>query len=410
MKHILFLTDNFYPEGNAPASRTFEHAREWVKLGRKVTVITGAPNFPEGKVYNGYQNKFYQKEMIEGIEVRRVKTYIAPNEKFFRRTLDYASFMVASFFAGFFVKRPDIIVGTSPQIFTVVSAFLLSTIRSKPFVFEVRDLWPASIKAVGVSQNSILLRLIHLLVTYLYKKADLIIVVSKAFKDEISQYGILPSKIEVITNGVDLDFFKPAEFKQKRRILDVNLSGQFVVGYIGTHGLAHDLLNIVEAADLLRHHKQISFLFVGSGASKTTIDLAIKQKNLKNVISIGRVEKKQIPEMLNLCDYSLVSLKNEQVFKTVIPSKIFESMGMGRPLLCVIPNGEASEIVVSSQCGVIVSPGQPEELAQAILKLSADNELMIKFSKNAIKSSKKYSRPELAKQYLSIFDEISHQQ
>ena len=134
--HVLFLTDNFPPEGNAPASRTYEHAREWVKLGHKVTIITGAPNFPEGKVYDGYKNYWYSKELLDGIEVRRVKTYITANEGFIKRILDFMSFMVMGFVAGLFVKKPDVIVGTSPQFFTAVSAWALSAVRFKPFIFE----------------------------------------------------------------------------------------------------------------------------------------------------------------------------------------------------------------------------------------------------------------------------------
>ena len=149
--HILFLTDNFPPEGNAPATRTYEHAREWVKLGHKVTIITGAPNFPEGKVFDGFSNRWYSKAILDGIEVRRVKTYITANEGFAKRILDFMSFMVTSFFAGLFVKKPDVIIGTSPQFFTAISAWALSAVRFKPFIFELRDIWPASITAVGVA-------------------------------------------------------------------------------------------------------------------------------------------------------------------------------------------------------------------------------------------------------------------
>ncbi|MBK5285216.1 MAG: glycosyltransferase WbuB, partial [Bacteroidia bacterium] len=141
---ILFLTDNFPPEVNAPANRTYEHCREWVKKGAEVTVITCFPNFPIGKIYEGYRNKFFNCEVIEGIKVIRVWTYITANKGIVRRSLDYFSFGIASFFFGLF-KRCDVIVATSPQFFTAVSAGLLSLLRGKKFVFEVRDLWPESI-------------------------------------------------------------------------------------------------------------------------------------------------------------------------------------------------------------------------------------------------------------------------
>ena len=159
--HILFLTDNFPPEGNAPASRTFEHARVWVRLGHKVTVITCAPNFPDGKVFDGYSNDWLNRETMEGIDVIRVKTYITANEGFVKRILDFMSFMVSGFFAGLFVKKPDVVVATSPQFFTAVSVWAVSAFKRKPFVFELRDVWPASITAVGAMKKSLVIRLLE---------------------------------------------------------------------------------------------------------------------------------------------------------------------------------------------------------------------------------------------------------
>jgi len=149
--HILFLSDNFPPEVNAPASRTFEHCREWVKAGHQVTVISCVPNFPKGRVYAGYRNRLWQTEIIEGIRLLRVWSYITANEGFVKRILDYQSFMVAATLAGLLVRRVDVVVGTSPQFFTVCAAWVLSVFKRIPFVFELRDLWPESIKAVGVS-------------------------------------------------------------------------------------------------------------------------------------------------------------------------------------------------------------------------------------------------------------------
>ena len=150
--HILFLSDNFPPERNAPASRVYEHACYWVRWGHRVTVITCAPNFPEGKVYAGYRNRWYQVEEVDGIRVVRVKTFIAKNEGVVRRTLDYLSFMVAGFGAGLLQLRPDVVVATSPQFFTSVAGWAVAALRRLPFVFELRDLWPASISAVGALQ------------------------------------------------------------------------------------------------------------------------------------------------------------------------------------------------------------------------------------------------------------------
>ena len=180
--HILFLTDNFPPEGNAPATRTFEHTREWVKQGHKVTVITCAPNFPEGKVFDGYQNKWLSKERIEGIDVWRVKTYITANEGFLKRTLDFVSFMLSSFLFGLFSKKVDVVVGTSPQFFTVISAWALAKLKRVPFIFELRDIWPASITAVGAMKKSKMISLLEKIEMFLYRQADSIISVTHSFK------------------------------------------------------------------------------------------------------------------------------------------------------------------------------------------------------------------------------------
>jgi len=168
--HILFLTDNFPPEVNAPASRTYEHSREWVKSGEQVTIITCAPNFPKGKVFSGYKNKLWQTEVIDGIKVIRVWTYITANEGFFKRTLDYVSFMISAVIASFFVKKVDIVIGTSPQFFTVCAAYLVGLFKRKPWVFELRDLWPETINTVSAIKSRKLLFFLERIELFLYRK------------------------------------------------------------------------------------------------------------------------------------------------------------------------------------------------------------------------------------------------
>jgi hypothetical protein len=165
--HILFLTDNFPPEVNAPASRTFEHCCEWVKAGHRVTVITCVPNFPRGRVFDGYRNRLWQSEEIADIRVIRVWSYITANEGFVKRILDYQSFMVMATLAALFVRGADVVVGTSPQFFTVCAAYVVSRLKRIPFVFELRDLWPESIKVVGAMQDSIALRALERLEMFL---------------------------------------------------------------------------------------------------------------------------------------------------------------------------------------------------------------------------------------------------
>jgi glycosyltransferase involved in cell wall biosynthesis len=394
--HILFLTDNFPPEGNAPATRTYEHAREWVKLGHKVTIITGAPNFPEGKVFDGFSNSWYSTTILEGIEVRRVKTYMAENEGFARRILDFMSFMVTSFFAGLFVKKPDVIIGTSPQFFTAVSAWALSAVRFKPFVFELRDIWPASITAVGAMGRSLPIRILEKIETFLYRRADKIICVTHSFKSELIARGVDWKKIDVVSNGVDLSKYKPALHKDEAFAEKYGLTDKFVVGYVGTHGLAHSLGQIVEAAELLSDLKDVRILFAGGGAAKADVENLVEDKQLLNVVLIPRQPKELMPQLWSLCDISLISLKDTSLFKTVIPSKIFESMGMGLPMVMTSPIGEATEIVASSNAGLIVRPESPEQVAQVIRLLYEDRKYLLELGNNSFKAAKKFERKELA--------------
>ncbi|WP_440875547.1 glycosyltransferase family 4 protein [Thalassotalea sp. PLHSN55] len=404
--HILFLTDNFPPEGNAPATRTFEHAREWVKLGHKVTIITGAPNFPEGKVFEGYQNKWYQKEYIEGIEVRRVKTYITANEGFAKRILDFMSFMATSFFAGLFVKKPDVIIGTSPQFFTAVSAWALSAIRFKPFVFELRDIWPASITAVGAMGRTLPIRILEKVEMFLYRRANKIISVTHSFKSELIERGVDGNKIDVILNGVDLSKYIPVTSKDEAFAKAYDLEDKFVVGYVGTHGLAHSLDKIVDAAELVKDFTEVRVLFAGGGAAKEQVESLVKSKGLSNVVLIPRQPKSEMPKLWSLCDISLVSLKDTPLFKTVIPSKIFESMGMGLPMLMTSPGGEASEIIRKTKSGVIVPPESPEQVADAIERMYRDKELMKELSQNSVNSAVNFDREKLALLMLEKLEEV----
>ncbi|MEY8240836.1 MAG: glycosyltransferase family 4 protein [Cycloclasticus sp.] len=390
--HILFLTDNFPPEGNAPASRTYEHAREWVKLGHKVTIITGVPNFPEGKVYDGYKNRWYSKESLDGIEVRRVKTYITANEGFLKRILDFISFMVMGFLAGLFVKKPDVIIGTSPQFFTAVGAWALAAVRFRPFVFELRDIWPASITTVGAMKKGTIIKLLEYLEVFLYKRAALIISVTESFKAELISLGIDKSKIKIVLNGVDINRYRPFSDKDEEFSSRHDLQDKFVVGYIGTHGMAHGLENVVKAAEKLKANNEIVFIFVGGGSERQNIEKLVKDKKLNNIRMLEKQPKENMPAIWSLCDLSLVPLIDKPLFKTVIPSKIFECMGMGLPILMSAPKGEATEIVNKTNSGYWVEPESSSKLAEEILKIKNSSSEYESKVQSCLVSANDYSR------------------
>lgn len=404
--HILFLTDNFPPEGNAPATRTYEHAIRWVKAGHKVTIITCAPNFPEGKVFSGYKNKWYQKSNVDGIDVVRVKTYITANEGFVKRILDYMSFMVTGFLAGLFQKKPDVIVATSPQFFCACAGWVLSAIRRKPFIFELRDIWPASITAVGAMKDSKAIRLLEKLELFLYRRADSIVSVTHSFKTELIERGVDGNKIDVVLNGVDLSKYEPALQKDSELAAQYGLEGKFVAGYIGTHGMAHGLEHIVAVAEQLQSEPDVRIVFAGGGAARQKIVDLVEAKQLTNVVLIERQPKDMMPRIWSLCDVSLVPLKNSDLFRTVIPSKIFECMGMGIPTIMSVPKGEATDIIQKTGSGMIVESENIDEIVEAILKLKDDVGLYSKLRGDSIKSGAEFSRDLMATKMLSIFNKF----
>ncbi|HIF9339308.1 TPA: glycosyltransferase family 4 protein [Photobacterium damselae] len=406
--HILFLTDNFPPEGNAPATRTYEHAIRWVKAGHEVTVITCVPNFPEGKVFEGYKNSWYQKYDIDGINVVRVKTYITANEGFVKRILDYMSFMVSGFIAGLFQKKTDIVVATSPQFFCACAGWGLSVIRRKPFVFELRDIWPASITAVGAMKDSSVIRMLEKVELFLYRRADSIVSVTHAFKNELIERGINSGKINVVLNGVDLSKYAPVKGKNPKLATQYNLEGKFVAGYIGTHGMAHGLEYIVDVAARLQEYEDIRIVFAGGGAArKKVVDLVV-EKQLKNVVLIDRQPKEMMAKLWSLCDVSLVPLVNNDLFKTVIPSKIFECMGMGIPTIMSVPEGEATAIIRDTHSGIVVESENVEQISQAILKLYTDQTLYSELRRSSIEAGPKFSRDLMAQDMLDMLSSIAN--
>lgn len=398
--HILFLSDNFPPEVNAPASRTFEHCREWVEAGHKVTVVTCAPNFPKGKLLGGYRNRLWQSEDMEGIRVIRVWTYITANEGFFKRVLDYMSFMVTGAIASLFVRDVDVVIGTSPQFFTVWAAWAVSRLKRLPFVFEVRDLWPESITAVGAMRYSMLIRLLEKIEIFLYRQASLIVVVTHSFKEILSRRGINPEKIRVVVNGVDMARFKPRE-KDEELLCNLGLEGKFVVGYIGTHGLAHHLETLLEAAEILIrwNEDEIRFIFLGDGARKAFLVEEARRRNLWNVLFLDTVSKDEVVRYWSLLDVSVIHLKKTQLFNHVIPSKLFECIGMQIPVLHGV-EGESAAIVRTNGIGLVYPSEDSLELANKIVYLKNNKSEIDRIKQGCVRCVSKYDRKLLARAML----------
>ncbi|MBV8362617.1 MAG: glycosyltransferase family 4 protein [Deltaproteobacteria bacterium] len=404
--NILFISDNFPPERNASASRVYERARYWVKWGNRVTVLTGALNFPDGKVFDGYRNYWHKVEELDGIRVIRVKTFIAPNQGVGLRTLDFLSFMFAASIAGLFEKRPDVVAATSPQFFSAVAGQFLARMQRRPFVFELSDLWPASIEAVGVMRSGIVLRAIEKIELALYHSSAKIVALTSSFREDLIRRGIPSEKIAVVINGVDATLFAPRD-RSSSLMQKLGLAHRFVVGYLGTLGMAHALERVLDAAEILRNDDMIRFLFVGAGAARARLIREAADRGLSNVIFVPAQPKEAMPDYWSLCDIALVHLKNSVLFSTVIPSKIFEAMAMGLPVMLAAPEGEATGIIRSNSAGVVVPPEQPMALAQAVVELQRSGARLSELAANSLRAATLYTRERQAREMLSVLHEAA---
>jgi lipopolysaccharide/colanic/teichoic acid biosynthesis glycosyltransferase len=368
---VLFVSQYFPPEPGAPSARVYEHAKYWVRAGHDVTVLTGFPHYPTGRVPDSYRGKLYQWEKNDGIRVLRTWLYATPNKGFLNRIWSYISFgMTAVLLGSVKTGRFDLVIGTSPQMLGAAAAYLISFFKHRPFILEVRDLWPAILVELGIFKNRMVISVLESLEGFLYRRASKIIVVTEAFKTAISRRGIPPAKIELIPNGVDLDLFNPDHLGEGIRSR-LGLIGKFVVLYLGNHGISQGLGSLLSAADLLRNEKDIFFLFVGDGTEKERL-LEIRDKlGLENVAFIPIQPKQEVPKFYAAANVCIVPLRDVKLFSGFVPSKMFEIMGSGRPIIGSVA-GEARDILERSGGAVCVASEDPKGLANAIIDLYKD--------------------------------------
>ncbi len=363
---ILFLSHYFPPEVNAPASRTHEHCREWVRQGHDVTVITGVPNHPRGVLFEGYENRLVQEEDVDGIRVIRTWMFLSANEGFLGRISNYVLFAVTASLLSFKAERPDVVVATSPQFFCGLAGMLVSRLRGAPFVLEVRDLWPESIVQLGQLRRGRLLRTLERVETLLYRSAAGIVVNTGAFIDHIAARGVAPEKIELVYNGVDPTLFssQPPDDALLRKH---GLKDKYLVAYIGTLGLAHGVETLLDAAERLRDHGDVHFLIIGDGAAREGLAAEAARRDLANVTLLGLRPRSEIPSWIASIDLLVVLLRNLDIFRSVIPSKIFEFCAQERPVIVSSPRGEIRRLIEAADAARSVDAEQPEALAETIL-------------------------------------------
>jgi nucleoside-diphosphate-sugar epimerase/glycosyltransferase involved in cell wall biosynthesis len=368
---IAILSHYFWPEMAAPSARLLELGRAWLAQGHQVSVVTNFPNHPTGVIPESYRGRGFQIEDVQGLRVIRCRTYATPNRGLLKKTLSHFVFMVQSVVqATSALRGVDVLVASSPTLFSVVSAWVISRRLGVPFIFEVRDLWPAIFVDLGIIRSRVVIRCLEWMELFLYRRSAAVVTVTRAFARDIRERGIDPAKVHVIFNGVDLEAFAPGA-RDPELLANLGLTGKFVVLYCGAHGISHALNRILDVAALVRGDPRIHFLFVGEGAEKDDLVERAASLDLANVTFRPGVPREQVPALYRSADVCLVPLRNIPLFRSFVPSKMFEILACAEPILASV-EGEAAEILTASGAALVVPPEDVEALAQAIVHLADD--------------------------------------
>jgi colanic acid biosynthesis glycosyl transferase WcaI len=397
---ILYISHYFPPEVNAPAVRVSQFSRLWQQLGHEVTVVTGFPNHPQGVIPKEYRGKLFDRESLDGVNVLRSYVYAAPNKGFARRILNYLSFMISAMISAIFRSGPqDIVIATSPQFFVAVAGYVVSRFKRAPFIFEVRDVWPEEIVAVGAMKRGLVITLLERMEMFLYRRAKMIVAVAQGTIDILTRRGVPSDKIVLIPNGVEFDRFSSAIDDHTIRDRH-DLNGHFLVSYIGTHGMAHNLGTILGAAKRLRDRRDIRFLFVGDGADKANLVAASSDLKLDNVTFAPQQDRNRVAQYYAASDLCLVPLRQAELFTKNIPSKIYEVMASGKPIL-LGATGESQELVESARAGIAVEPENDLDLSEKIVLLADDRQLARRLGDNGREFARLHcDHKNLAQEYL----------
>jgi glycosyltransferase involved in cell wall biosynthesis len=404
---ILFLSQYFPPEPGAPAARVSELARAWVRSGHEVTVLTGMPNHPTGVVPVEYRGRALVSERFHGVDVVRTWIYAAANKGRVRRSLSYASYATsATIWGQLHTRRPDVVIATSPQLLCGVAGRFAAAMHGSPFIFEVRDLWPESIVAVGaLPAGHPVVRGLTVVEEQLYRAARCIVVVTESFRGRLVERGQPERKIHVIKNGVDLARFMPSPRETALRS-QLGWKHKFVVGYVGTHGMAHGLDAVLDVAKQLAAIDEVRFLFVGEGAERARLEARAREERIDNVRFLGVLPRDRMNEVYATLDLALVTLRKTELFTTVIPSKIFEIAAMARPILISV-DGEARGIVEQSGGGVFVPPEDVESMSSAIRRFAAARALGERMGQTGrAYVTREFDREALARKYLDVLESV----
>ena len=401
--HILLIHQAFAALDEAGGTRHYEMARYLAARGHQVTIIASPVSYLTGSSTAGEKAPPWRDEPEAGITILRVRTYAALHRSFLHRVLSFFSFMVSSFIAGVGVRKVDLVWGTSPPIFQGFTAWLLARLKGVPFLFEVRDLWPAFAVAVGVLTNKSLIRLSEALECFLYRHADCVVVNSPGFVQHVRQRGA--KRVELIPNGADPDMFKPTGASPDM-LAGLRCDGKFIVMYTGAHGLSNDLGVVLQAAALLNGQKNIQFVLVGDGMEKPALMEQASAMQLENVTFLPSQPKNKMADVLAAADACIAILKPIEMYRTTYPNKVFDYMAAGRPVILAI-GGVISEVITGEGAGITVPPGDPAALAEAVRQLADQPHLaqrMGEAGRTAVEL--RYNRNEFTRQFAELLAEM----
>jgi glycosyltransferase involved in cell wall biosynthesis len=401
--HILLIHQAFASLDEPGGTRHHELARYLASQGHRVTIIASPISYLTGKARS--TNILWSENQSDGqlITIMRAYTYPSLHRRFAFRLISFFSFMFSSFFIGLGVKNVDLVWGTSPPIFQGFTAWLLARIKHRPFLFEVRDLWPAFAVAVGVLKNPVLIKLSEWLETFLYRRANLVVVNSPGFIQHIKKRGA--SRVDLVPNGTDTSMFNPnangGDFKREH-----GLEAKFVVIYAGAHGLSNDLGIVLQAAQKLLARKDIVFVLLGDGKDKPALQARAAREGLTNTIFLPPIPKVEMPSALAAADACIAILKPIEMYKTTFPNKVFDYMAAGKPVILAV-DGVIREVVENAEGGIAVHPGDPEGLSQAVLQLADDPALVHRMGcKGRAYVEKNFDRSILAAKLMELMLEM----
>ena len=367
MSRILFISPYYPPENGAAPACVGETCTRLAKLGHQVTVLTTLPNYPTGIVQPEYRSRLLQEEIQDGVHVVRVWSWISPSKSFWHRIKWYVSFaLMAPLFGGKAVGRPDVIIVQSPPIFDAFTVRLMAWLKRCPFIFMVSDPWPDSPIHLGVLRNPVLIWLSRQLEWSTYQRASLVWVVAEWVRDSLIQRGLPAERIFLLHNGIDTGKFHPIPQTQARA--ELGWDDRFTVLYVGTHGVTHGLVTILDAAEQLQDHTNMHFVLVGEGADKAYLVAQAQKRGLSNITFKDVVPQSLVPTIIAAGDVCLAHTRKMPGGLGIIPIKMYEAMSCARPVVLAV-DGDARRMAEEAGAALYVEPENASALASAILHL-----------------------------------------